>query len=300
MKPRQTSILMVLVLAALIFLVYQPVFEPSTLPPVVDESPPADVAGRDRGELLSFCSDVWPPYVNERGSRREGYVVDMLREVYQPLGFKVQLFIVPWSRCLEEVRIGQMTAVIGTDTEEAPELIFPKATMGVYRPLFYTLTEDSWIYPGIDALQKVRLGVVQDYSYSAKLDTYIKDYHQTDRLLFAKGEQPLETLFLALREERIDAFIENEITVNTYLANQPGKLGLIREAGALQADEKMFVAFNPAYERANSLAKHYDDRVDELRKSGLLAALLNNYGLKDWSLKSPYQSLQDRSEEKRP
>jgi polar amino acid transport system substrate-binding protein len=236
--------------------------------------------------------------VNEPGNHREGYVVDMLREIYQPLGFKVQLFIVPWSRCLEEVRIGRVTAVIGTDTEEAPDLIFPDATMGVYRPLFYTLAEADWTYHGIDALQEIRLGVVQDYSYSSELDTYIEDYHQTDRLLFAKGEQPMEPLLLALREERIEAFIENEFTVTAYFDDQPGELGLVREAGRLQTDDKMYVAFNPSVERINALAKHYDQRIDKLRKGGLLAELLNNYGLKDWLVKPLYQSLQGRSEEK--
>jgi polar amino acid transport system substrate-binding protein len=300
MKSWLTLILAVLVLVALIFLVYQPVLEPLAPAPVVAERPPADAGTRDLGETLSFCSDVWLPYIYQPGNSRDGYVVDLLRKIYQPLGFDVQFFILPWSRCLDDVRDGRITASIGTETTDAPDFIFPGASMGMFLPLFYTLPETDWAYDGIDSLQGIRLGVVQDYAYSSDLDLFINKYHQTDRLLISKGEAPLEILFQALREKRIDVFVANSVTVNAFLQRDPVRKGLLRMAGQLKLPGILFVAYSPADGRAVNLAQHYDLRIDELRKDGYLAEVLNNYGLRDWLVEPRYQTLQGRSVEKQP
>ena len=35
--------------------------------------------------VLTFCSDPWVPYAGHAGAAQEGYIVDVLREVYTAL-----------------------------------------------------------------------------------------------------------------------------------------------------------------------------------------------------------------------
>jgi polar amino acid transport system substrate-binding protein len=248
---------------------------------------------------LTFCSDVWPPYVNAQDSGREGYVIDLLREIYEPLGYNVELEIIPWSRCLEAVSSGRTTGVIGADEEEAPDLVFPAETMGAYHPLFYTLSNSKWIYKGIETLHDIRLGVAQDYSYSDEMDAYIEQSRQTDRIMLSKGEQPLDLLLNALHEGRLDAFVEDQFTINAFMGNHSEIKQDLRVAGALTTNDRMYVAFSPMEKGSIPLAKRYDRRINKLRNGGFLAKILANYNLKDWQ-ENPAQAAQGQLRERQP
>ena len=245
MKNWLFSTLMLLVLAILILLIYEPLFEKSTSVSTISQAHNADSMQPGVEGTLTFCSDVWAPYVNAQDNGREGYVIDLLREIYEPLGYNVELEIIPWSLCLKAVRSGRTTGVIGTDAEEAPALIFPEETMGVYRPLFYTLSQSKWTYHGIETLNGIRLGVVQDYSYSDEMDAYIEQYRQTDSILLSKGEQPIDLLLNALQEGWLDAFVENQFTIDAFLGNNSEIRQNLRIAGPLTTDDRMYVAFSP-------------------------------------------------------
>lgn len=299
MEYKLSSILAVLILAVLAMLIYQPLLEKTPSASLSSQPHHTDSLRPGIEGALTFCSDVWPPYVKVQGRGSDGYVIDLLREIYEPLGYSVEIEIIPWSLCLQAVNSGRMIGAIGTDEDEAPGLVFPEETMGAYHPLFYTLSKSKWTYQGRETLNAVRLGVVQDYSYSDELDAYIEEHRQTDSILLSKGEQPLDLLLKVLLSGRIDAFVEDQFTVDALLGNNPEIKQNLRIAGSLTTDERMYVAFSPTDEKSLNLSQSYDRRLNKLRTAGLLDNILVNYHLKDWQ-KNPAQATQSQPGERQP
>jgi len=290
--------LVVLLLASLVMLVYAPLMF-SPLPPSSLQAHPADSDHPGMEGSLTFCSDICTPYVNPPGAALRGYALDLLQSIYEPSGYTVNLVVAPWTRCLHEARTGHITGVIGTDPDEAPELTYPRETIGIYRPRFYTLPESRWTYRGLDSLREVRLGVSQGYSYTPELDRYIQQQAQSERVLFSKGERSLEHLFTALNEGQIDVFIQNLQTHEAFSKSRSPGHDPLRTAGVPPGDHPLFVAFNPAEAKRDDLATRFDRRIRKLRRDGALKMLLTRYGLIDWQPRSA-QTHQVTQEEKSP
>jgi len=286
MTYKLSSMLAVLLFAVLVLLIYLPLFEADSSLSISAQVHQMDSMKPGIEGTLTFCSDVWPPYVNAYGSGRKGYVIDLLREIYEPLGYEVNLEILPWSQCLQQVNSGRVTGVIGVDKEKAPGLIFPDETITGYRLSFYTLAQAEWAYQGPETLKGLRLGVVEDYSYPDELDAYIEEYRQTDRILLGRGEQAVALLLTALQAGRLDAFVADPFSVDALLNNKSEAEQNLRKTTPFVTDEKIYVAFGPSGERSLRLRQSYDRRINRLRNGGSLAKPHANYNLESWQLNS--------------
>lgn len=289
MEHRLSSMLAVLILAILVLLIYEPLLE-------IDRSASSAVHTHQTDSMqpgiegtLSFCSDSRPPYVNLPGGGSEGYFIDLLQEIYEPLGYKVTLEITPWDLCLEAVESGRTTGAIGARRQETPGLVFPVETLGQFRPHFYTLSRSGWTYQGLKTLQAIRLGVLTEHSYSDELDEHIDQFRKTDRITLRKGEQAFELLLNDLQEGRLDALLADPLTVDVFMGKNPEIKQNLRVAGSLTTDERLYVAFSTEDESSLRLRQSYDRRINKFRESGFLATFLDRYDLKDWQ-QSPVET----------
>lgn len=273
--------LIVLILTALVLLVYTPIFLAPQSPPPFTSKHPADSTQRGIEGLLTFCTDVSEPFIPVRGETQSGYIPELLRMLYEPVGFQVELVRSPWGRCLSEALKGDMTGVIGTDPSQAASLVFPTEPLDAYRPQFYTLSESPWVYQDLQNLHEIRLGALRDYSYSSLLNAYLTRQGKSERLVFTQGERGLETLLLALHEGKIDAFVANQFTVDAFLKTRAAPKVKLRIAGSLLPKHKLFVAFNPEADRTYTLATRFDRRIRMLRRNGTLARHLAQHNLTD-------------------
>jgi polar amino acid transport system substrate-binding protein len=151
--------------------------------------------------------------------------------------------------------------------------------------MFFTLPDSRWTYTDQAGLSRIRLGAVQDYDYTEMLDLYIGRQAHSGKVWFARGDYPLERLVTALQERQIDAFIENRDVVNAYLQQHPGQVSL-RMAGSAGPATRLYAAFSPRKTDAEGLARLFDRKIDDLRLSGQLQAILDRYGVKDWRNRS--------------
>lgn len=282
--------IVVLCLAALAFLTYAPLTGHTGT--TKDEGNAAKGgAATTIGPELVFCSDPWMPYVGTTGEKREGYVVDLLREVYRPLGYNVRLVNKPWTRCIEEVRAGKMNGLTQSDRREAPDFIFSSEPIGSTRPTFFARAGSDWKFEGVESLWKIRLGAIQTYTYERAVDEYIRLNADSGRVLLVHGNDALTRLATALQAGRIDAFVENRV-VGLYLLREmggaPDAYRLAGEAPGLL----MYLPLSPILPELPALAQFFDKRIRELRTSGRLASILSEYGTEDWI--EPGQTLGER------
>lgn len=285
MKTLRIILVFTIIVGALAYLSYSPLFKTSQI--LQNEEGTANVKrspeiSRQEERVLFFSSDPWTPYAGYADAELEGYIVDVMREIYEPLGYKVKYVNLPWSRCIRDTRDGKLTALAGADFDEVPDFIFPKETIGITRPAFFTRNNDAWKYTGLDSLSQIKLGVIQDYTYAKEIDEYIQRFQDSERILIVKGNDPLQRLISSLQAGRIDAFIENAPVVyyTTHAMGLPP--GMLREAGSPRMGVLLFIPFSPKLSKARELAGIFDERIRELRSGGRLKSILEKYQIEDW------------------
>jgi polar amino acid transport system substrate-binding protein len=237
---------------------------------------------------LTVKADSWFPFNDDPASAKPGYVVELLRLIFEPQGIKIDYKLTPWNRSLAEVENGQADCVIGALKTDAPNFVFPLDSAGITKNVFFTNKDKKWKYTGIDSLSEIKLGVIADYSYSDALDAYIKKYKgDAKKITVLTGDTALDQGIRMLEKGRVDAIVEDESVCAS-------KLGLMKldpahfpQVGFDGKAEMIYVAFSPHESKKATSAQHaarWDDGIKKLRASGELAKLLTKYGLKDWAL----------------
>lgn len=254
------------------------------------QQPPATVDTR----VLVFASDPWPPYAGHAGEKPAGYVVDILHAIFTPAGYQVRYVNKPWTRCLEETRSGQLTGLAGADVRECPDFVFPQESVGVTQPTFFVRKDNPWQYEGVPSLAKVRIGMIQDYTYAPEVDQYMEEHAGTDRVVAMKGNDALERMIQAVEAKSIDCFVENAPVVHyTMVHRKQTEERNIRSAGGPAEGVRLFMAISPLRRDARKLADLYDVGIRRLRASGELRKILAAYDLTDWRPAKPIGEQKD-------
>jgi polar amino acid transport system substrate-binding protein len=210
-------------------------------------------------------------------------MVEVMKEIFGAKGVEIDYQLMPWDACLKTVEKGRFDAVIGTDDEEAPNLLFPDESFGKYQSAFYVKKGTPWSYKGIDSLKQIRLGVIDGYVYGGDLDKYLESDPGSDKVFTIKDEDALPNLLKMLKAGRIDAVVENMPVVEYALRAENFQRGEIVYAGSDDINfYDLFVAFSPSKATSKKYAKIFDDGIKELRSSGKLKEILAKYGLEDW------------------
>lgn len=225
---------------------------------------------------ITIAADPWCPFNCDPGTEKPGYMVEIAKEVFEPLGYTVVYQTVNWSRALESTREGQFNAVFGASRDEAEGFIFPEQSQGGAGNAFFVNGSTAWSLNSHADLKGKKLGLIRDYDYGEVLGI-VGDEADID---YSSGDDALEKNVKKLAASRVDVVVE-EANVFNYTAAELGLLGDVKLAMADDADE-VFIAFSPAKEESAQLAKDLDMGLTKLRESGRLAEILSRYGLSDW------------------
>jgi polar amino acid transport system substrate-binding protein len=250
--------------------------EATYTPPKVQEDPHYVI-----GEL-NFCSDLWPPYAGKADKVNQGYVIDIIKAIFEPLGYFIVYENIPWSRCIRETRDGVFHGLAGADIQQVPDFIFPTQTVGTTQPQFFTRPGNPWKYQGLQSLDDVRLGSIQDYTYTAVLDVYIRQHQSDPHLTIVNGESGLRQLIDLLEANRIDVFVEDASVVHATLQQLNISQKKLKPAGVPGVGVLLYVPFSPRYQESRELVDIFDRGIVQLRKNGQLQKILSRYQLSDW------------------
>lgn len=242
---------------------------------------PAVEAREVRETVLVAVADEWCPYTCAEEAPQQGYLVDLLRAVFEPLGYRIEYRVLPWPRALRETQLGRASVALGATPSNARDLVLPELPAGRDESSFAVREASTWRYTGITDLADITLGVTADYTYFPEVDDWIERHRSdSDRIDVATGDAPLANSLRKLESGRIDAFIENRNVLLYAASRHPTRLG-IRMEGRIPGDD-IVVGFSPFSARDAALAGVFDERLRVLRASGQLDAILARYGLEDW------------------
>lgn len=237
-------------------------------------------------ETITLVADGWCPYNCEPNSDRPGYIVELAKTAFAKHNITVKYSNLPWARAIEETRQGKYDGIIGAYYSDAPDFIFPANPQGICKFSFFVKNDDPWKYDGIPSLENRALGVINDYSYSKKLDQYINDNkNDPTRVQILSGDNALDSNVKKLLAGRINTFIEDTKVISYYLS--PPEYEEVREAivkaGSLPDNDdgngSIYIAFNPNHPKSKYYADLLSEETARMRENGELDAILSKYGI---------------------
>jgi len=235
---------------------------------------------------ITVVADNWCPYNCEPDSEKPGYVIELIKAIYEPENIKVNYEIMPWTRAINATRDQKYTAIICAAKNEAPDFVYPQRMVGVSIYKFYTRKDSDWTYQNTASLENVALGAVDGYSYNNDIDAYLK-HNRRDRarVQLVSGEFATEQNIRKLMAKRIDVMLEDpNVVANSLLALD--EKDSLRASGRLDnpnpEQDNLYLAFSPNNPDAKALAAIFDRGLVRIRETGELERIMNRYGLEDW------------------
>ena len=231
-----------------------------------------------KADELILVADEWCPYNCTPGSKTEGFMVDIAKSVFEKNGHKVIYKNMPWSRAVVSGRAGEVTGIIGAYKEDAPDFVFPEEALARSGQDFFVERSSEWKFNGLESLEGISLGVIQDYSYGQLLDDYIsKNKKDPSKIQATGGDNALNTNLKKLLAGRIKAIVEDKSVMMFNLDLNKAK-EKVKAAGGLPTQD-VFIAFSPKNPKSNEYANLLSKGIKDMRKNGELDKIFGKYGI---------------------
>lgn len=236
------------------------------------------LASAEEARTLVVAADEWCPINCNPRSPQQGIGIDLTRRVFEPLGYRVRYVIMPWSRALSEVKAGRVDAVVGANSSDDADLVYPRTPVYAISDDFYVRSDNPLKFKGVESLKGRRLGIIKDYGYDAKIKELIEDQKKNPGMVQeVAGDDALRQNIMKLEAGRIDVAIESRAVMD-YRLDQLGLSDKIRWVGGIPQGS-VYVAFSPARPESKDLARKFDEGVKKLERQDKLHALYETYSL---------------------
>ncbi|WP_372982430.1 substrate-binding periplasmic protein [Marinobacter sediminum] len=221
--------------------------------------------GLAQERTITFVADYWCPFNCSDHPKGRGLLVERAATALELEGYEVGYSEIPWSRAINDVGIGRYDAIVGAGPDETPNFHFPRKPLQTALHSAFTLPNKDWKYQGLESLEHVRIGVIQDYSYGGLYEDYIEGNRDDEsRVVILRGNRSLGRLVKMLRLGRLDVIIAEKEVLNYHFQsrNQDNPL---RYAGLVNS-EPLYVAFSPAIKDGAELAKALERGLAKMNK----------------------------------
>lgn len=230
-----------------------------------------------QSKTIRIAAIDWCPQICV-GKQEQGYVVDIVKEVYKDSGYKLEIEFLPWSRAIKYVLSGKADALLSPAKAEAPELLYPNNPVGAQTMCFYTEKSSNWTYQGRDSLAGLQIGIAIDTSIE-ELNDYVATHPEQFQF------QPYHERFILqnagkLTKRRMDTFLFTQHSTQYELQNA-GQWENYREAGCVSR-ASIYMAFSPAgckQRRIGEMVSMFEQRMTALEKTGFIKSTMEKYGL---------------------
>ena len=212
---------------------------------------------------LRFVAPEWEGQTHKDGT---GLYWEVIKAVYEPLGFKVRTNNVSWSLAMQLVEErSHFTAIVGEYDYSEHNLLFPKNAIDVeYLYVAYLKRNDiEWL--GRENLTNKRVSWLKDYELMTtdNIDFTLVEYTQAKR-----GIQKL-------KNGEVDFFMDEEnVLEENILANKYNREDF--EIKMVPPGTDLFIGFSNRPD-TKILRDIFDLRIDTLWKNGQLAGIYQKW-----------------------
>lgn len=216
-------------------------------------------------ETLKVCYDQWPPMTMFPTAEdpRRGVVIDMVTDIYQQAGYRVELIEVPYARGMKMVANGQCDMLPEKEYSPLVERGFVYANVPTFRypTAFVVRRGDSWRFDGVDSLRgrRVATGIGWNYSsINADYQAYLDDPKNKTAIELMTGDDDVVPRILKMiAGGRVDTYADNALVLE-YIRAEMGlekELDIVTpDLGGRLAEMPIFSTHIPQAERNKLIA----------------------------------------------
>jgi len=233
-----------------------------------------------QSETITVRSDNWMPFNGDPEDPFKGYIIDLMKEIYEPQGITIDYKLLPWNRALNGCQAGEIGAVVGAYAEDVEGFVLPKEAVDYSAEAFFKLRGNSWEYQGIASLESQSLGYILDYATNADLIKYIDKHKKDAKVQLVGGDNPLEMNIKKLLAGRVTVVLENYSVIKYKLAEMNLGDDKVTFAGYIDDVKRpMYVAFSPKVANSKKYAELFDKGFKQLKASGKVNEIRKRYNM---------------------
>ncbi|MEX5685048.1 substrate-binding periplasmic protein [Pseudomonas silesiensis] len=208
--------------------------------------------------VIHLASEDWEDYTAADG---HGLGWDVLREVFEPVGVKLDIRTEPYVRAMGLAQRGEVDACVGSYRDEAKDLLYPRWRFDTDH--IYALGLSSNPAPTPETLGSYRLAWVRGYDYQ----DYLPNVRRYNEVLRRTG------ILSMLVHNRADFYID-ALTEVDYVVKRARDPSQFRRTHIAELPLYLCFADTP---RARALMALFDQRMEQLVKSGRLKPIFERW-----------------------
>ncbi len=120
-----------------------------------------------QGDDVRFCFNRWPPYTEMRDGKATGITVEILTAAAERAGLSISFQELPWNRCLDLVRRGQLDAVAEAASRE--EFLQGPASVSAFTNTLWVHEDSAVSELDFNRLAGQTIGLVSGYEFPQDL-----------------------------------------------------------------------------------------------------------------------------------
>lgn len=252
------------------------------------------VSFHTNSQTFDAVTGDWRPYIfEEAGSVRvdkPGFSIEIVKTIFNKMGHNLSIKTLAFARQIALTESGEADLLIGLYQSDAPQLRYPKEPIALSRNCFFVSPKSTWRYRDLNNLDQATIGTIKGYTYGhAEIDNYLSTHEGANVIPLAGLEtQMLQRLFQLLDSQRIDVFPQ-DINIVEFFSKQQDEPISYLNAGCF-SQVFAYVAFSPTLRKLDDLINQFDQEMQELRRSGELQKILNQYFVQDWAQTALYKN----------
>jgi len=208
--------------------------------------------------VIYLASEDWEDYTAADG---HGLGWDVLRQVFEPAGVKLDIRTEPYVRSMGLAERGEVDACVGSYRDESDELLYPRWNFDTDH--IYALGLNTSPVPTLETLGNYRLAWVRGYDYQH----YLPNVRRYNEVLRRTGIDSM------LTQNRADFYID-ALTEVDYVINRAKDPSQFRRTHIAELPLYLCFAKTP---QARTLMALFDQRMEQLVKSGELKPIFERW-----------------------
>lgn len=232
---------------------------------------------------LQLVSTTNCPYTCGEEEQDKGFVIDIVKHVFNEAGYKVVYTSVNTEEeSLNGVRTGKYDLMVGADPIKNPELVFMKKPLGYTYNIIAVPTYSKWKYDSVKSLSALKLAAIKEVTYTKEISQYLHKYkykHNNPKVQMKSGHLARAQNLKKLRFDKVTAIIDDRISLRYFYFKKKKKFAF--KIAHTSKSKAINIAFSPKSYRANKYKKILYKALKKLKGSQELKEIMKKYGLSE-------------------
>lgn len=228
-------------------------------------------------KVVVYGDDGYPPYSYGEGREVKGIYVDILKEAFSKMeGYDVEIKVLPWKRLLSKLEAGKIVAGFPPyKVASRPWMVYSEPILQENVVVFGLKSKVEGKTKWPEDFYGLRVGLNHGFSYENLLGHEGAEAVKAGKLTVEEAMDSTTNL-RKLVAGRIDIYVNDQLTDISKFASGEDPVVLASTVGG-QWGYLGFSSDNSSFPYADDFRAAFDEAIKEMKNSGKIEEILNNY-----------------------